>query len=519
MAVKDNSENLELTELENTPELFKQALYATADGVVITDVAGTIKWVNPAYEELTGYSRDEILNQNHRILKSGKQDPSFYKKLWTTILAGKLWKGELWNVTKQGVVYLEEQSITPVKDKQGNITYFIAIKRNITQQYEIQKKVNLSNRIDSISQLTAGIAHNFNNKLASILGFADLALDDIKQYKNDDLEDSLVEIITAGKMARDLVRQMMAFSVEEVSDPKPTDIEIVIKEAVKFMFSTLPAGINFHVNVAEMPLVNIDPVRLHQMLITLAINASDSMDGNGEIAINVNKVHIQDHICSSCHKSFSGEYINVSVTDSGKGISEENLENIFMPFFTTYQQEGRIGMGLSALHGMLHDMEAHILVESTPSKCSEFRLLFPFSESEPEQAIELEKDTNKMSETTYKDKMHILVVDDDESVVNFLSEILKINGYEVTQECDSKQALRMISENPTQFDLLITDQSMPKLSGLGLIEMVSELRKDLPAILMTGYDERDFSGKSDYVSAVLAKPFDTKELLQKIRAL
>lgn len=504
------------TYLDDIPDLFRVVLSATADGVVITDKDGNIKWVNSAYEKITGYSIQDVVNKNPRILKSGKQNPTFYEDLWDTISSGNVWNGELWNKRKDGVIYLEEQSITPVFNEQKQVTHYIAIKRDVTQQHRLQEQLHQAKRIEAIGQLTAGVAHNFNNKLASILGFSELALEDAKQYENEELDDSLNEIIIAGKSARDLVRQMMAFSLNELTELKLCNIGLVIKQVIKLISSTIPSSIKVVMNLREVPQVMLDPVRLHQMLISMAMNSSEAMSGNGELTFTTNIIKLTNTECNSCHELIDGDYVSISVNDTGKGISPDNLDKIFMPFFTTRNNEGGTGMGLSALHGMMHEMNGHVLVESVPEQNTVFTLLFPISAVSKDMSI---TDSEVSANNEDKDDMHILLVDDEEAVVNFLVEILKMNGFHVTGETNSKNALKHISEHPGKYDLLITDQNMPDLNGLELSKLVNDIRKDLPVILMSGHQIDKDNKEFEQIKSVLTKPFDTKELIKKVKQI
>lgn len=502
---------------DEMPDLFESALSSINDGVFITDANGNIKWVNHAFEAYTGYSIDELINKNISILKSDKHSPEFYKTLWDTILRENCWKGEIWNKRKDGVLFLEEQSITPVKDHNSCITHFIAINRDITEQKKMYVQVNNARRIEAIGQLTAGVAHNFNNKLASVLGFADLALDEIKQYDNDELNDSINEIITAGKFARDLVKQMMAFSITTPSDPKPVDLHLAISQAVKTISSTLPAEVQVLTKLNSVPLVVVDPVRLHQMLISLAVNAYEAMSNKGELVFSSGISSFDENHCNSCHDVISGEYVFVSIRDTGKGILDKDFENIFMPFFTTRQYDGGTGMGLSALHGMLHDMGGHVLVDSVVGEFTEFKLLFPVPGMAEDNLTEI--NDSDIKHDKFKKIVNILIVDDDESIVNFMFELLSLNNYQVTRETSSNKALKIFSDAPHEFDLLITDQSMPQLSGTELVKLIHEIRYDLPVILMTGYGESKFSSESENIHSILSKPFETEELLKKINLI
>lgn len=355
--------------------LFKRALDAAADGVVITDVYGNIIWVNPAYEILTGYMLQDVKGNNPRLLKSGRQDPAFYEDLWSTIKSGNVWKGELWNRRKDGTLYLEEQSITPV-DENGVITHFIAIKRDISKQHKLQNQLNMTQRIEAIGSLTAGVAHNFNNKLASILGYAELSIEEAEKYSNDDLSDYLNEISIAGKLARDLVRQMMSFSRNEVHKSESVDVSELAKESIKILSSSLPSAIQLHSRFEDVPNISVDTVMFHQIMLTLVANSSDAMNGKGVITIGLNKQNFSDVECGSCHETINGDYVVLSVQDTGHGINNKDINNIFLPFFTTREMSGGIGMGLSALHGMLHEQQGHVLVESEINQGTVVRYYF-----------------------------------------------------------------------------------------------------------------------------------------------
>jgi len=502
---------------DESVDIFKQALEATADSVVITDVDGNIEWVNSAYEVLTGYSTQDVKGRNPRILKSGKQDPSYYEKLWQTIKAGEEWHGELWNRRKDGVLYLEEQSITPVKNNKGIISHFIAIKRDITKQYKLQNQLSMSQRIEAIAKLTAGVAHNFNNKLASILGYAELAVEESEQYSNDDLTDYLQEISVAGKFARDLVRQMMAFSRNEVSEKQSVDLADVIKESIKILTSSLPSTIRLLTDLDDVNNVDIDPVRLHQMILSLVINSSEAMDGKGVITIAVHKQKLNGEICNSCHEVINGNYVALCIRDTGKGINSKDIENIFLPFFTTREMDGGTGMGLSALHGMLHDQGGHVLVDSVVDQYAEFRLLLHESDLDSREN-ELNGSSQKINKSK-ENTVRIMVVDDEESVANVLAEILRNYNYEITVETNSKEALKRFNKGPDMYDLIITDSDMPNLTGIELAKAINDIKSDVPVLLITGYNVDSIDNDSENIKAVLTKPFETANLIKNINRL
>lgn len=512
-SVDDNNQHLQL--------LLGSALNATVEGVVITDTRGVIKWVNPACTELTGYTFDEIVGKHTRILKSGKQDAEFYTELWQTICAGKVWYGELWNRRKDGSLYLAEQSITPVVGEDGEIVHYIAVKRDITECFETQKRLQQGYKMEAIGQLTAGIAHNFNNKLATIMGYTELLSEQLVQYKDPELLAHLDEILIASTKARDLIREMISFSNSKTGEHQSLQIVPVIKESLKILSSTLPASITLSTKFSdELSQVRIDPVLIHQMIMSLCINARNAMKDNGVLSIETHHTHIAGQSCNACHESFSGEYVELSISDAGHGITTADMQHIFEPFFTTRGLALNNGMGLSVLHGMLHEQGGHVLVESMPGKGARFRLLFP--------AIDLSIDahddeTDDFSKPVRQRSVaHILVVDDEVSFAKFIRELLESHDYTVTVLHDGKAALALFKNNPDAFDLLITDQTMPGLIGSKLIKALHAINPKIPVILMSGHNDPIDANESvdELIPQVrLLKPFSNIKIVNEVENL
>jgi len=497
--------------------LFKHALETTADSVVITDVKGNIIWVNLAYEKLTGYTLQEVKGDNPRILKSGKQDISFYNDLWETISSGKVWQGELWNKRKDGSLYLEEQSITPSINESDNITHFIAIKRDITKQSQFQKQLNMAEKIEAIGKFTAGVAHNFNNKLASILGYAELATEEVEQYSNNELTDYLQEITVAGKLARDLVRQMMAFSRNDVNEVQSVDLSEVVQTTIKILEVSLPSTISLFSKLENIPNLSIDPVRLHQMIVSLVINASDAMGGTGIINIYVHTVKVENKICSSCQQAINGDYVELVVRDTGVGIKPNVLEQVFLPFFTTHEQEGGTGMGLSALHGMLHDQKGHVLIDTVVGVFTEFKLFLPTVNSKFSNITSHNHKSGDVADLPANS--HIMIVDGEDLVANVLAEMLMNSGYDVVIETNSKVALRNYTSSPEKYDLIITDREMSDLNGIDFSKLIYDVDKNVPVILMSGHGVVVLDKLPKNVKSVLSKPFEAAKLIEAIKSI
>ena len=489
------------------------ALEAVADGIVITDKNGNIEWVNPAYTDLTGYSADEVLGKNPRILKSGKHSQDFYKKLWQTILSGDTWHGELWNKRKDGSLYQEEQSITPVLGRDGEVNHYIAVKRDVSERQKLQQQLQQAQKMEAIGHLTGGIAHDFNNMLASIMGYTELASERIDKKGDKKVKSYLAEVYKSGTRARDLVAQMLAFSRGGEGEIKPFILAPLIKESLKMLATTLPSSMEIDLKIDDSSLtVETNPVQLHQMIMNLCINSRDSMSGKGELSIGLKQVRLKKVECVSCHKKISGDFVQVSVKDTGSGIKPEQMGRLFDPFYTTKEIGKGTGMGLSMVHGIMHDHGGHILLETFVDKGTTFSLLFPSSSN---QVYEEDEEYVAIKKETVAVDGNILVVDDEPSVGRFIGEILKLSGYSVTVETDSRIAMKKFRENPSAYHLIVTDQTMPGMTGIELARSILEIRPDFPIVLCTGYSEHvdEDIATSIGISAYVSKPIKADEFV------
>lgn len=517
--------------------LQSSALAAAADGIVITDREGVIQWANQAYTKLTGYEFDEMRGKTPRILKSGKHDLAFYKNLWDTILSGDVWKSELYNRRKDGSLYLEEETITPVFGPSGDISHFIAIKRDISQQHKLQKQLQQAQKMESIGQLTGGIAHDFNNILASILGFTELALQRFVRDDQPELREYLNEVAHAGKRARDLVSQMLAFGRMDSGKTSLLQIPPMIKEVTKLLQATLPSTIQISSHAdADLPKVMIDPVQLHQILMNMSINARDAIGDKGRIDIRVNREQVTNrdehtvqtalngellsNICDACHHEIeAGDYVVLSVQDSGSGMSDDTLSRIFEPFYTTKEVGKGSGMGLSMVHGIVHQHGGHILVDTQIGIGTTFRLLFPVGENDAVHEPEAELSISPITEGL--NGARILIVDDEEAIARFMEELFEDRGGKVTVMTDSQAALALFKQEPTAFDLIITDQTMPQLTGVELAQKILAVRPELPIILSTGYSDQvdEVKAKTLGIRGYITKPVEVDTLFNMVQSL
>ncbi|MDH5184689.1 MAG: response regulator, partial [Gammaproteobacteria bacterium] len=403
-----------------------------------------------------------------------------------------------------------------LSDENNETIGIIAVGQDITEQRTAQRETHIlqtqlqqAQKMEAIGQLTGGIAHDFNNILASIIGYTELALERYVTDESGKLKDYLTEVHRAGTRAKDLIAQMLAFSRSKHGELISLSMPPLIKETTKLLRPTIPANIEFQYDINDVANINADPIQIQQVIMNLCINARDAVGTHGFVKIKLYENTLDSAYCDSCHQSFSGHYLVLSVSDSGHGISSELIERIFEPFFTSKDIGSGTGMGLSMVHGIVHHHKGHIVVRSEVDRGTDFQIYIPLISNIVDQA-----EVDKASKT-------ILVVDDEESVVRFLDALLKSVGYTVIIQTDSRSALKYFESHAEQIDLVFSDQTMPRMSGLDMAKEILKLKSDLPIILATGYsaevDKEIAIGAG--ISAYLQKPFDTKALLEEVASL
>jgi len=386
------------------------------------------------------------------------------------------------------------------------------------QQHELQKQLQQAQKMEAIGQLTGGIAHDFNNMLASIMGYTNLAQERFGR-DNEKLHEYLSEVNLASERARDLIAQMLAFSRGGSNQSRMMELKPLVKDAIKMLSSTMPSSIEVQTDFLDgLPKIMMDPVQMHQIVMNLCINARDAMKGNGELIVTLKNVEfLQNTHCISCVESIIGNYVELNITDTGQGIDSDLLRRIFDPFFTTKDIGKGSGMGLSMVHGIVHEHGGHILVDSIVDKGTTFRLLFPALQEKVDQTKE-----NLLLPITAKiitDSIpHILVVDDEASVAKFLREYLEVQGFTVTLQTDSKSALALFKKRPELYDLVVTDQVMPELTGMELSKEMLALRPNIPIIICSAFDAEldEYSVKKIGVRKYISKPVNPTVLLKTI---
>jgi PAS domain S-box-containing protein len=401
----------------------------------------------------------------------------------------------------------------------GTMVDVTPLKNAERETRQLHAQLQQAQKMEAIGHLAGGIAHDFNNILASILGFNELAMNGLRSgLAVERLERYLKEVELSGMRARDLVRQLLSFSRPGGGAMQPIAIETVVRDTIKMLRAMMPSTIDFEWESAEKNLfVMANPVQLNQVLLNLIINARDAMGENGTISVHIARAHAEGCACDSCHQTFYGEYVTVRVMDTGCGIPEEQLARIFEPFFTTKETGKGTGMGLAVVHGTLHSMGGHLLVKSEVGTGTAITMYLPYL---PAQSVETTPDQEPEAAPKPAGGS-ILLAEDEDGVASFLTEALSQAGYRVVRSPNGIEAWARYKENPDSFDLLLTDQAMPGMSGSTLAEKILKQRPGFPIVLISGYSEtvNEVVAAEMGIARFMAKPVRLNELLEAVSVL
>ncbi len=378
---------------------------------------------------------------------------------------------------------------------------------------KLEKQLYQAQKMESIGTLAGGIAHDFNNILFPIIGHTEMLMEDVAEESS--LRESLNEIHIASLRARELVQQILTFSRQETGELKLMKMQPIIKEALKLIKSTLPKTINIKQNIqTDCSAIKADPTQIHQILMNLVTNAFHAIgEETGEIEVSLKEVELEEFDLMNPNME-PGVYACLKITDTGRGMDKDTLLQIFDPFFTTKEKGKGTGMGLSVVHGIVTAMEGRVEVDSVPGKGSQFTVYLPIvKKSTPKQL------STDMSSTVKGGFEHILLVDDEQSIITMEKKMLERLGYKVTSCIGSMEALKAVGANPGRFDLVITDMAMPNMPGSRLAAEIIKIRPDIPILLCTGFSETmsEETAALSGIKGFLLKPIVTKELAQKIR--
>lgn len=489
------------------------AVEQSADMVMITDSDGRIEYVNPSFEKITGYGRDEVLGSTPRILKSGEHGADFYRELWRKLRAGEVFRGVLINRKKTGESLVIEKTITPIRDAQGRITNYIANDRDISDRRKLETALFQAQKMDAIGQLAGGVAHDFNNLLMVISSYAELMLDHIPPGRS---RRYLEEIQGAAKRAAELTRQLLAFGRKQAQQLQVLDMNRVLHDIVKRLPRLIGEDIELKFRPGDaLGRVRLDPVQIEQVVMNLAANARDAMPTGGTLTLATLPVELDEDFVRTRAFVPTGRYVLLEVTDSGCGISPEHLPHIFEPFYTTKEQGKGTGLGLATLYGIVKQSAGFVWVYSEPTGGTTFKIYFPVVQQDGASA----SGTTQVSEAKTGGSETILLVEDEPAVRQSACEFLRDTGYTVLQAGNGKEALALMEKNASPIHLIITDVVMPLMSGGELAERFPRLHPETKILFVSGYAESTVKDHRilDLRSNFLQKPFSLRSLATKIR--
>ncbi|MDE2059266.1 MAG: PAS domain S-box protein [candidate division NC10 bacterium] len=495
---------------EGQMRLQAAALEAAANGILIADRNGTIMWVNPAFTQLTGYTAEEAIGRNPRILRSGQHDQAFYRNLWETVLSGRVWQGEIINRRKDGSFYTENQTITSVRDQRGDITHFIAIKQDITERSRLEDRLRQAQKLEAIGLLAGGIAHDFNNHLNGIIGFAELALAQIPSDSKGHRYVSRVPEI--GRQAADLIGQVLSFAQKAPLQRKPLDLDSLLQETVSILRRTLPETITIKPEPTDEPLtVNADGAQVQQILLNLATNARDAMPHGGILTLRLTRVALIEASLGGHPERRVGTFACLTVADTGTGIPAAIRDRLFEPFFTTKETGHGTGLGLASVYGIAHQREGWIEVETAEGQGSAFHVFLPLISDSAKAAPPAEKTLPRGTET-------LLLVEDNPMLLELGEILLRGLGYTVFTAVDGVEALAAFRAHPG-IALVLTDAIMPRMGAVDLIPALRALNPEIKVLVATGYapDEIQHSLEGFGVAGYVRKPFSQVNLATAVR--
>ncbi len=499
---------------EDENRLLATAIEYAGESIFITTPEGVIEYANPAFERLSGYAPAEAIGKTPRILKSGRHGAAFYAQLWEALLRGETWRGRLTNKRKNGSLYEKEVTISPVLSPAGEVEHFVSISRDLTQEMELAAQLRQAQKMEAIGTLAGGIAHDFNNILGAIIGFAELALEDMPEPTVT--RKCIEEVRKAGRRAAELVHQILTFSRQSEQERQPVQIQPVLKEALKLLRGTLPATIAIQQEIdPECGRIMADPTQLHQVMINLCTNAYHAMrEHGGVLSVTYRRVDIAPGEPEPAPGLVPGNYACLSVSDTGKGMSKATLERIFEPYFTTKPPGEGTGMGLAIVHGIVRGHQGILTVTSTLGEGSTFEVYIPLYRREEDAALPEGAGLVRRARGE-----RILFVDDEESLALLARMALERSGYRVVSCTKSLDALQRFEAAPQDFDVVITDQTMPDMTGEMLAERMRAVRPDIPIILCTGYSERmdERRAREAGFNGYLEKPFVDTDLSTAIQ--
>lgn len=495
------------------------AVEQIAEAIIVLDTEGIVRYVNPAFERLTGHTRAQVLGQFPHILAHGTRDPAVCREIWHALTQGNRWQGRLAGRKKNGMHYEAEIDISPVHDATGQAAGFVIVQRDITRERVLETQLGQSQKMEAIGWLAGGVAHDFNNILTVILSCADILLDacdsdDAREWPSgSEIRADLNTIREVANQAAELTRRLLTFSRKQVWQPQVLDLNAAITDTERILRRLIGEDVSLRSELAPtLGHVRADPVQIEQVIVNLAVNARDairlrSVDIEGQIVVETANV-VLEHFGVK-----PGAYVMMAVSDNGIGMGEEVKSHLFEPFFTTKERDKGTGLGLATVYGIITHSGGYVDFDSEPGKGTTFRVYLP-RVAEDSSAVH-EQDTKNLPKGTET----ILLVEDEDAVRNLARRVLEQCGYTVLGACHPGAALLYGKAFAGSIHLLVTDVVMPEMGGGKLVERLTSLCPEMKVLYISGYtgDVVAHHGVHNASGTFLQKPFTPAALAQKVR--
>ncbi|MFQ3574546.1 MAG: ATP-binding protein, partial [Thermodesulfovibrionales bacterium] len=488
---------------------FQDIIDSAFDVIVITDEKAVILYANRSFETVTGYSIEEVIGKKTSILKSGCHNQEFYKRLWATLKDKKVWKGEFINKKKNGEIFYDSSVIYPIYF--SNKLNYVCIKRDITEEKRLYQHLIRSQKMEAMGSLAAGLAHDFNNVLTSILGYSEIILNSMTE--TDRFYKYIKTINKSAQKAGELTRNILSVTRKEKMETKPVDINKIIREVVDLISHSLAKQIELVTNLSDdIPITAADPSQIHQVILNLTVNARDAMPNGGILTISTSLSKKPDTEVNQLTDTDT-QFIKISISDTGIGIDEKAQDKIFDPFFTTKPKGKGTGLGLYIVHTIVTNHNGYINFSSKPNEGTTFNIYLPVKE--PPKTVEEKPLEN------HKGSLTILVIDDEEAIRSLCKDMLESVGYQVITANDGVDGIDKYIRHKDRIDAVILDMIMPKKRGDEVFLELKKINPDVKVIICSGFVHEDSIGidtllKSGAVGFI-QKPFTINTLLLHLK--
>ena len=484
------------------------AVENTVEAIIITDLDGHIQYVNSAFERITGYCRTEVGNRHISLLNSGQHDPSFFRNMWDVLKRGKAWHGRLINKKKNSALYESVITISPVKNKTGEITSYVSVQRDVTYEAQLEKQLRQAQKMEAVGTLAGGVAHDFNNLLMGMQGNISLSLAEIDS--NSSIIENLKKMEQYVHDGVDLTRQLLGFARGGKYEVLLIDVNRILKEQ-NLLFSRAYKAVTFKDNYdRKLWRVKTDQDQIEQVILNLYKNALQARPQGGVLTTKTENTTIEKDLAKP-YRVKAGAYVKITVTDSGIGMDEKTRRRIFDPFFTTKEMKRGSGMGLASVYGIIKNHDGFINVASQIGRGTQFEIYLPASRNRPVLRIQSEKKFGPGPRT-------VLLVDDEEMIIDVGKRMLDKLGYVVLTATNGEEAVEIYRTYRDKIQLVILDMVMPKVSGGEAFDRLKQINPAVKVILCSGYS---INGQAADIlkrgcSAFIQKPFDLERLAQQI---